>query len=121
MRKESIDLADVADPGCLPDLGQSIAVALLVVVAIVFMIFVGIPFLVALGELLIILVLALAGLVGRVLFRRPWTVDAVSPDGDHTTWAVVGWQASGAARQFIADRLAGTGTVPTDDAVRGQL
>lgn len=84
---------------------------------VLFLIFIGIPFLIALGELLFIVLVALAGVVGRVLFRRPWTVDAVSPGGAHHDWHVVGWRASGAARQFIADRVRGTGTVPSDEEV----
>lgn len=117
VRKRTTDTADIPDPGCAPDFGEAIAVFIIAIVVVVFLIFIGIPFLVALGELLLILVLALAGLAGRVLFRRPWTVDAVSPDGDHTMWAIVGWRASGAARQFIADHLAASGTVPTTTEV----
>jgi hypothetical protein len=60
-------------------------------------------------------VLAVAGVVGRVLFRRPWTVDAVDPSGARLAWSVVGWRASGGARRFIAERIAATGAVPTSD------
>ncbi len=117
MRKRTTELGDIPDPGCAPDVGEAILVFIVAIVVVLFLIFFGIPFLIALGELLIVLALAVAGLVGRVLFRRPWTVDAVSPDGEHTMWSVVGWGASGAARQFIADRLASAGTVPTDSEV----
>ena len=109
------DLADIADPGCAVDLGESIAVFLIVVAFVVFMVLVGFPLLIALGELLILLVLALSGVVGRVLFRRPWTVDAMGPDGSHHRWSVVGWRRSGAARQLIADRIVATGAVPTSE------
>jgi hypothetical protein len=109
------DLADIADPGCAVDLGESIAVVLVIIAFVVFMILVGIPLLIALGELLIVLVLALGGAASRVLFRRPWTVDAMGPDGSHHRWSVVGWRRSGAVRQLIAERIAATGTVPTAD------
>ncbi len=89
----------------------------MLVVAVLLLIFIGIPLLIALGELLFVVVLALAGLVGRVLFRRPWTVDAVDPQGTHHAWGVVGWRASGAARQFIADCVRTTGRVPSDAEV----
>ena len=89
--------------------------SVIAIAVIVFMVFVGLPFLVALGELLLVLVLAVGGAIGRVLFRRPWTVDAVGPDGEHHQWSVVGWRASGAARRFVADRIAATGTAPTSD------
>ena len=113
VRRRTTELGDVPDPGCAPDVGEAIVVFLVVVVFVLFMVVIGLPFLIALGELLLVLLLAVAGLVGRVLFRRPWTVDAVSPDGEHTAWSVVGWRASGAARQFVADRLATTGAVPS--------
>lgn len=113
VRRRTTELGDVPDPGCAPDLGEALLVFIVAVVAVVFLILIGIPFLIALGELLLIVVLALAGVVGRVLFRRPWTVDAVSPDGSHHTWSVVGWRASAAARQFIADRVAATDQMPS--------
>jgi hypothetical protein len=59
--------------------------------------------------------------VWRVRFRRPWTVDAVSPTEEHHVWFVVGWRASGAARRFIADRIAKTNTVPTDQELSAAL
>jgi len=117
VRRRTADAADIPDPGCAPDIAEGIVVFILLVVVILFLIFIGIPFLIALGELLFIVVLALAGIVGRVLFRRPWTVDSVSQSGAHYDWSVVGWNASGAARQFIADRIAATGTVPTNEEV----
>ena len=74
---------------------------IVLVLVLVFLIFVGIPFLIALGELLL-LVLTVAGVVGRVLFRRPWTVDAVNDAGEHHTWELVGWRRSGEAQRYIA-------------------
>ncbi|WP_436793860.1 hypothetical protein [Actinospongicola halichondriae] len=117
VRRRTTELGDIPDPGCAPDIGEAIVVFIVVVLVVLFLIFIGIPFLIALGELLLILVFALAGLIGRVLFRRPWTVDAVSPDGEHTTWSIVGWRTSATARQFIADRLAAGGGVPTTTEV----
>ena len=112
-----MDAADIPDPGCGVDLAEGIAVFIVVLVVVLFLVFIGIPFLIALGELLLVLLLTLAGLIGRLLFRRPWTVDAVGPDGERVEWPVVGWRRSGAARQFIADRIAATGTVPTAEEV----
>jgi hypothetical protein len=104
---------DLAE-GCDIDLGEGIVVFLVAVVLILFMIFIGIPFLIALGELLVLVLLAVAGIVGRVLFRRPWTIDAVGPDGTYQRWGVVGWRASGAAQRFVAQTLVATGELPTD-------
>ena len=121
VRRRTADLADVPDPGCAPDLAEGIVFFILVIAAVLFLIFIGIPFLIALGELLFIVLLTLAGVVGRVLFRRPWTVDAIDPAGHHHEWSVVGWRASAAARGLIAHRIATTGNVPTKDELAAAL
>ncbi|MGB6059235.1 MAG: hypothetical protein WBF71_13340 [Microthrixaceae bacterium] len=76
---------------------------------------------IALGELVLFVLLAVVGVLGRVLFRRPWTVDALSPAGEHASWLVVGWKASGTARQFIVDRIVATGAVPNDAEVAASV
>lgn len=121
MRRRTAELADIPDPGCAADIGEAIAVFLIALAVIVFMVFVGLPFLIALGELLVVLLLAVGGAAGRILFRRPWTVDAVGPDGDHHRWHVVGWRRSGTARRFVAERLATTGTVPASHEVEAAV
>lgn len=114
VRNSTIDGADIADPGgCGGDIGEGIVIVLVLLVVIVFLVLVGIPFLIALGELLLLLVLVIGGLVGKLLFRRPWVVDAAGPGGRHHAWDVVGWRASGAARRFVADHVAATGSVRT--------
>jgi hypothetical protein len=57
---------------------------------------------------------AVVGVVGRVLFRRPWTVDAIDPAGTRVAWSIVGWRSSRDTRRFIADRILATGSVPTE-------
>ena len=113
VRRRTTDLGDVPDPGCGGDVGEGIVVFLVLIVVVVFLVLVGIPFLIALGELLLLLVLVVAGLVGKLVFRRPWTIDAAGPEGAHHEWDVVGWRPSRAARAFVAERLAATGQVPT--------
>ena len=71
MRRRTTELADIPDPGCAADLGEAIAVFVIALVVIVFMVLVGFPFLSALGELLLVLLLAIGGAVARILFRRP--------------------------------------------------
>jgi hypothetical protein len=117
VRRRAADLGDVADPGCAGDVVDGLVAFVVIVAVVLFLIFVGIPFLVALGELVLIVVLAVAGVVGRVLFRRPWMVDAVDPAGAHHAWSVVGFRASGVARRFIADRVGATGVAPTESDV----
>lgn len=117
VRRTTTDLGDVGDPGCAGDVGEAIVVFIVVIAVVLFLILIGIPFLVALGELLLLLVLVVGGVIGKVVFRRPWTVDAAGPDGAHHEWRVVGWRPSGAARAFVAERLAATGQVPTPEQV----
>jgi hypothetical protein len=107
-------VGDLADPGCAFDVGEGIVAALAILAIVLVLIFLVIPALVALGELLFLVLLALLGVVGRVLFRRPWTVDATGPGGVHHEWQVVGWRASGEARDHVARHLAATGAPPTD-------
>lgn len=116
-RQRASDVGDVPDPGCAPDVAEGIVAFVVIVALALFLIFIGIPFLIALGELVLIVLLGVAGAVGRVLFRRPWTVDAVEPTGAHHSWSVVGWRASARVRGFIADRVATTGVVPPNDEV----
>lgn len=121
VRRRAKEVGDLPDPGCAPDLAEGILAFVVIVALVLFLIFIGLPLLIALGELLLVLVLALAGIVGRVLFRRPWIVDAVSPTGEHRAWPVVGWGASAAARRFVADRITATGTVPTPEEMGAVL
>lgn len=92
----------------LEGIGVVIAIALFVV----FMIFLGGPLLVFLVEtLLIIPVVLVTGILGRVLFRRPWTIEAT----DHrrrVEWKVVGWNASSRAADRMEKAIAATGGVP---------
>lgn len=117
VRRRAAELGDIPDPGCGPDIAEGIVVFLVIVALVLFLIFIGIPLLIALGELLFIVVLALIGVVGRVVFRRPWTVDAIDPAGARHAWSIVGWRSSRDARRLIADRIATTGSVPTDGEV----
>lgn len=116
-----MDGADVPDPGCAVDLAEGLVVFVVVVAVVLFLVLIGIPFLIALGELVFILLLTIGGAAGRLLFRRPWTVDAVGPGGEHQVWHVVGWGRSGAARRAVAARIAATGTPPTDAELEAAL
>lgn len=75
--REWTDLADLVDPGGL-DLvdGGGVLTDLTLVLALILLIFVGFSLLVALLDVVFVLLLALVGIVGRVLFRRPWVVEA---------------------------------------------
>jgi hypothetical protein len=79
-------------------------------VLIVLVVFVA-PLVLAVVDLLLV---TGVGLVGRVAFRRPWTIEARAADGTTQTWQVVGWRASRERRDEIADLLAaGVSSPPT--------
>jgi len=93
------------DPGCGEVLGEGIAAAIALIAIVLLLVFVVIPLLVALAEVAILLLLAGAILIARVVLRRPWIVEAVEADGDAHRWDVVGWRASGAACTTVAQHL----------------
>lgn len=105
------NIAD-ADPGCLEVLAEGIAVAIAVVVIVAFLIFVAIPLVFALLDLLVVLLLALLGILARIVFRRPWIVEARADDGALSTWRVVGWTASRERCTELAQLLAAGVTPP---------
>lgn len=108
------DAADVSD-GCL-DLGDGIIAGIAIVIVALVAIFVVLPLLVAVVDLAILLILALGGLIARVLFRRPWLIDARDGTGRVLRWRVVGWKASAERVTDIRQQLAG-GVVPPDAEV----
>jgi hypothetical protein len=105
-RRLGRELGDTAGDGCLPDSLDDLALGAALVLAVLFLLFVGFPFLFALIDVVVILVLTGLGLVTRVLFRRPWVVEATGGDQIRRTWRVVGWRASHEAVDDVADALA---------------
>jgi hypothetical protein len=62
----------------------------------------------------VVVVLVVAGVLGRVLFRRPWIVQATGDPGTTgVTAAVVGWRSALQTRDEMADRLR-TGRPPVE-------
>ena len=98
---------DVAsNPGCGADLFDELAIVIGLVAVVLFVVFVAVPLLVVVVDLLLLVLLTGLGLVARVVFRRPWVVEALGPDDLRLTWRIVGWRTSGEAVDFIADALA---------------
>ncbi len=95
-----------ADPGCLDVFGEGVVVVLTVVVVVLVALFVVLPLLVAVFDLALVLLVAVAGVVARFVFRRPWTVEAVADDGTSYAWRVVGWRASGEQVARVAECIA---------------
>ena len=87
--------------GCLDELAI-LAVALVVIAAVWFLV---IPLLVLVVDLLIAIGLVLIVGVTRVLFRRPWVVEAHGPDDLTVRRLVVGWRASGDEVQRLGTEI----------------
>lgn len=108
-----LDGADlVGDPADLPVVGVimfAIAALLVAVLAVVFVI----PALIFVLELVLVLLIVGVGVLGRVLFGRPWTVEArVDGGGQGGEWKVTGWRASGDFINSLAERIHTTGQPP---------
>jgi hypothetical protein len=98
-RRTAGEFVDVDAGGFAVDVLEGGVLAVAIVAALV-VLSVLLPFVVVVGELVIAILLALLGSGGRILFRRPWIVEAVSESGERHRWRVVGWFRS---RQFVAD------------------
>ncbi len=87
--------------------------ALLLVALVLLLVFVLAPLLLALLDAAVVIALLVGGLVARVLFRRPWTVEAVADDGTELYFQAVGLGASRRLRDDVAERLS-HGHLPED-------
>jgi hypothetical protein len=110
------DLMDGADlaglGGDLPVVGVVLTAIALLLFAIAAVLFI-VPALIFIVELLVIVAIVGLGVMGRVLFGRPWTVEARrSDDTEAIEWKVSGWRASQDLVHEITDHLRATG-LPT--------
>jgi hypothetical protein len=82
----------------------------LVVVAVLAALLIVIPVLFFGVELIILGALLAAGVIARVLFRRPWVIEARSDDplspGRRLEWHVIGWRKSRGLIERVASDLA---------------
>ncbi|MGC9667839.1 hypothetical protein ACNTMW_14950 [Planosporangium sp. 12N6] len=121
-RKGGVDIGGLDVPtgggggggdGFLGGLADDILVAIAV---IVFLIVVGalfwwvlLPLLLLVVDLVVVILLLAVAIPARVLFRRPWTVEAARsvPDGGEEYFAteVVGWRHALGTRDEIAEKL----------------
>jgi hypothetical protein len=75
------------------------------VIAVLLLLVIVLPLLLAFVEVLALAVLALVAVGARILFRRPWTIEAVDGDGSVLSWRIVGWRASGDHARLVARQL----------------
>jgi hypothetical protein len=102
-------VGDVAE-GLVPD---EIALAIIVAIGVVLLLWLFIlPALIFVLDLLVLLIIASAGIAVRVLFRRPWDVVAQTdgPPAERAELPVAGWKESGAYVDEVAYRIESTGS-----------
>jgi len=91
------------------NLGDEIAAVVIIGVAFVLGValfwWVLLPLLLVMLDVVIVVILLVVSIVARVLFRRPWTVEATAAGHDQLTTHVVGWRAALRRRDEIADSL----------------
>ncbi len=108
---------DIDSGGCFDVGGIDDVVAVVVLIAAALLVvFVLFPLLIALLDVLLVVLLTIVGVIGRVVFRRPWTIEAVGDDGSRYAWFVVGWKASRALVTELVDALRVGGPLPTPGA-----
>lgn len=95
---------DIPDLGGIDDIGALIIAFIAIVVIAV----VVIPLLLFGVELIIVGLLAAAGLVNRFALGRPWLVQAIASgtSDQPRAWEVKGWRGSGRVIDEVADALA---------------
>jgi hypothetical protein len=104
--RDAGDLASGFDMGA-DDLGiiGAIVFAVVAIVVLVFAVLLLFNVVAIAIELAIILIVLIGGIVGRVAFRRPWTIFGKT-EGREWEQRVVGWRASGRALDEAAQRIA---------------
>lgn len=94
--------------GIFAAIGLAITAVVVVALAVLFVI----PALVFAVELLLVVLAIGLGAGARIVFRRPWTVEArVAGTNEGREWKVVGWRASGELVDTLAERIRSTGRV----------
>ncbi|MEV6814326.1 hypothetical protein [Micromonospora sp. NPDC051296] len=104
------------------DLGDAVFVLVVVFIAVIaaaaLFWWVLLPLLLILIDLVVVAVLLVLAVLGRVLLRRPWTVEATAGNGERITAEVVGWRAALRRRDEMADLL-GRGQASDEEHAAG--
>lgn len=102
--RDAAGRVDAAD-GALMGMQDLVALIVILVGAALFVL-IGLPLLLAVFDVILLVLLAVLGVLGRVLLRRPWTVEACPQgDGGGREWRVVGWRDSARLVDSLARRL----------------
>jgi Zn-dependent protease with chaperone function len=105
------DVNGLDGDGCLVAIGVVLAI---IVFGLLFW-WLLLPLLLLFLDLVAVVLLLVIGIVARVLFRRPWIVQATAITGETVTVNVVGWRRALRRRDELAEQLR-HGLTP-DDAV----
>lgn len=102
LRRRSKGLADGLDGlGAVDDLLVGIAILVAAVLLVLF----GWPLLMLALDLVWLVAAVAIGIVARVVFRRPWQVEAIDAAGSRSTWEVVGFRAAGRKRDEVVELI----------------
>jgi hypothetical protein len=109
-RREDIGGGDILDGLFLADAAEGFG-AIGAVVAVGLLILVFLPLIGVALELVVLLLVLAYGLFARVVFRRPWIVDAfdVEDPEERVAFAVKGWRDSTTALRELRTAIAATG------------
>jgi hypothetical protein len=91
--------------------GDSIPLAVGIAVAVALLVFILLPLIGVALEIVLLLMLLSSGIVGRVLLRRPWTIEAINlvhPQRS-AAFAVKGWQRSTRAIDELVKTIPASG------------
>ena len=95
--------------GGLSDLADDIVVLIAIVIGLILFGFLFwwllLPLLLLVLDVVVVVVLVIVGAVSRVLFRRPWIVQATGEPGGRVSAEVVGWRAALRTRDEMAEKL----------------
>lgn len=88
-------------------LEDSIPLAVGVAIAVALLVFILLPLISVALEVVLLIMLLSSGIIGRVLLRRPWTIEAVNLDHPQRSaaFAVKGWQRSTRAIDELAKTI----------------
>jgi hypothetical protein len=91
----------------VPDFTDSIPLAIGVAIAVALLVFLLLPLFGVALEIAVLIALLSSGIVGRVLLRRPWTIEAVNLDRPERSaaFAVKGWRRSRRAIDELATTI----------------
>ncbi|OWY63343.1 hypothetical protein B7486_53630 [cyanobacterium TDX16] len=105
----------------LGELGGPFAIIGAVILLVVMVAVVGlvvVPLLLVVLDLVVVLLLGVALVIGRLLFRRPWTIEVVGPDATKE-WKVAGWRASRELKADLRHRIEAGLPLPDADPTGG--